>query len=76
MKATLATIAKLLQHPDSRYPLNQEADLQSREIPSLFKERAQEWAVKYAGAPATETDRFVSLVPLPFISWNSTTDHQ
>ncbi|CVK96724.1 probable ubiquitin--protein ligase [Fusarium mangiferae] len=56
MKATLATIAQLLQHPDSRYPLNQEADLQSREIPSLFKERAQEWAVKYAGAPVTETD--------------------
>ncbi|KAF5707711.1 ubiquitin-conjugating enzyme E2-24 [Fusarium globosum] len=56
MKATLATIAKLLQHPDSRYPLNSEADLQSRETPSLFKERAQEWAVKYAGAPATETD--------------------
>ncbi|QGI67670.1 hypothetical protein CEK26_011623 [Fusarium fujikuroi] len=44
MKATLATIAKLLQHPDSRYPLNSEADLQSRETPSLFKERAQEWA--------------------------------
>ncbi|KAF4422225.1 ubiquitin-- ligase [Fusarium acutatum] len=56
MKSTLAIIAKLLQHPDPRYPLNEEADLQSREIPSLFKERAQEWAVKYAGAPAAETD--------------------
>ncbi|KAG7418477.1 ubiquitin-conjugating enzyme/RWD-like protein [Fusarium sp. MPI-SDFR-AT-0072] len=56
IKSTLDTIVKLLQQPDPRHPLNGEADLQFKEIQSLFRERAQEWAVKYAGAPATETD--------------------
>ncbi|RKK70219.1 hypothetical protein BFJ69_g12070 [Fusarium oxysporum] len=56
IKSTLDTIVKLLQQPDPRYPLNGEADLQFKEIQSLFRERAQEWAVKYAGAPVMETD--------------------
>ncbi|KAF4945026.1 hypothetical protein FGADI_12285 [Fusarium gaditjirri] len=56
IKSALDKIVKLLQQPDSRYPLNEEADSQFKEIQSLFRERAQEWAVKYAGAPSTETD--------------------
>lgn len=61
------TIVRLLQQPDSTFPVNEDANTLFLRINSVFKERAQEWAVKYAGAPATETDRFVSQLPLPFV---------
>ncbi|KAG5794774.1 hypothetical protein H9Q69_006159 [Fusarium xylarioides] len=56
IKTTLNTIAKLLQQPDSNFPINEEANTLFLRNNSVFRERAQEWAVKYAGATATETD--------------------
>ncbi|EXK81889.1 hypothetical protein FOQG_13757 [Fusarium oxysporum f. sp. raphani 54005] len=56
IKSALDTIVRLLQQPDSNFPVNEEANTLFLRINSVFKERAQEWAVKYAGAPATETD--------------------
>ncbi|KAF5630226.1 ubiquitin-conjugating enzyme [Fusarium tjaetaba] len=56
IKSTLSMIVKLLQQPDSNFPVNEEANSLFLRNNPVFRERAQEWAVKYAGAPAAETD--------------------
>ncbi|KAF5639262.1 ubiquitin ligase [Fusarium sp. NRRL 52700] len=56
IRTTLDTTAKLLQHPHPDFPVNEEANTLFLSNNSAFRERAHDWAVKYAGAPAAETD--------------------
>ncbi|KAF5561289.1 ubiquitin ligase [Fusarium napiforme] len=56
IKSTLQTIVKLLQQPDPNFPVNEEANTLFVRNNPVFRERAREWAVKYADAPAAEPD--------------------
>ncbi|KAF5604365.1 ubiquitin ligase [Fusarium pseudocircinatum] len=56
IKTTLDTIVQLLRDPNPSFPVNEEANTLFLRNNAVFKARAQEWAVKYAGAPAAEKD--------------------
>ncbi|KAF5968943.1 putative ubiquitin-protein ligase [Fusarium bulbicola] len=56
IKITLDTVVQLLQHPNPNSPVNEEANTLFLSNNPAFRERAQDWAVKYAGAPTAEID--------------------
>ncbi|KAF5547678.1 ubiquitin ligase [Fusarium mexicanum] len=56
IKITLDTVVNLLRYPNPNFPVNEEANTLFLSNNPAFRERAQDWAVKYAGAPAVEID--------------------
>jgi ubiquitin-conjugating enzyme (huntingtin interacting protein 2) len=65
VKASLDGIIKLLGQPNLEFVRNAEAAKMFKEDPAGFAQKAQEWAVKPAGAPAIKVDqsRYVPLFP-------------
>ncbi|CAG7561964.1 unnamed protein product, partial [Fusarium equiseti] len=54
IKSELESLVDLLKQPNLQYPHNQEALKMFNEDSAGFKCKAQEWAVRFAGAPAAD----------------------
>ncbi|KAI6778582.1 Ubiquitin-conjugating enzyme E2-like protein [Emericellopsis cladophorae] len=68
IKSAMMSIRLLLEVPNTDDPQDHEVSSQAVKSPALFARHAQEWSIKYAGAPQKQIDlqgKFIEARPAP-----------